>query len=123
MIDPQTSFETATVSIRNIVTIKYNPFKVELFHRKDDEHDHERFRRRVRVILKEGPAFLPTAEDVIITKLRWLLQLNRDKDRQDINAVIRQQRTTLDWPYIESWCDKHGTLPLLAEIRQAVDGL
>lgn len=122
-IDPQTSFETATFSIRNIITVKESPFKVELFHRKEDEHDQERFRRRVRAVLKEGPAYLPTAEDVIITKLRWLLQLNRDKDRADVKGVIGQQYKALDWSYIESWCDKHGTRQLLDEIRKSVTGI
>ena len=27
---------------------------------------------------------------------------------------------TIDWPYIEGWCDKHGTRPLLERIRRTV---
>jgi hypothetical protein len=30
------------------------------------------------------------------------------------------QRDKLDWPYIESWCDRHGTRSLLEEIRRTV---
>ena len=26
----------------------------------------------------------------------------------------------LDWPYIESWCDRHGTRKLLEQIRKEV---
>ena len=58
----------------------------------------------------------PTAEDVIIWKLRWA----RAKDREDVRAVIGVQQGLLDWPYIEGWCERHGTRALLEEIRRTV---
>ncbi len=120
LIDPQTTFETATFSIRNLVTVKDSPFKIELFHLKDDDHDRERFQRRVRKVMENCTAFMATAEDVIITKLRWLLRINRPKDRDDIKGVIASRKDKLDWPYVELWCDRHGTRPLLDEIRKSI---
>ena len=56
------------------------------------------------------------AEDVIVMKLRWF----RQKDRDDVRNVIAVQRGKLDWAYIESWCQRHGTLVLMEEIRRTV---
>jgi len=33
------------------------------------------------------------------------------------------QGDRLDWPYVESWCDRHGTRALLDEIRRSVPPL
>ena len=63
-------------------------------------------------------ACLPTAEDVIIQKLRWSRGAKRAKDFADVVAVLQVQGPTrLDWRYIEEWCGKHQTLDLLAEAK------
>jgi len=41
----------------------------------------------------------------------------------DVRAVIGVQGEQLDWPYIESWCERHGTRALLEEIRRTVPKL
>lgn len=92
------------------------PFKVELFLLSNDAHDQERFRRRLRLEVLGRKLWLPTAEDVIVTKLRW----KRTKDIDDVRNVMSVQRGRLDWPYIEKWCGEHGTLALLNEIRRTV---
>jgi hypothetical protein len=122
-LDPQMSFETATMTSRHILDVVGSPFKIELFHLSDDPHDQERFRRRKRVKLLEKEAYLPTAEDVIITKLRWAQGTTRSKDRDDIEAVLAVQGDALDWPYVYSWCDQHGTRALLDEIRRSLPPL
>jgi hypothetical protein len=33
------------------------------------------------------------------------------------------QGEKLDWPYIEGWCERHGTRGLLEEIRRTVPHL
>lgn len=59
----------------------------------------------------------PTAEDVIIQKLRWSSRAKRSKDFADAVAVLQVQGNALDWPYIEHWCGLHHTLDLLAEAK------
>lgn len=66
--------------------------------------------------MRDRQVFFPTAEDVIIWKLRW----RRTKDREDVRGVIGVQGDKLDWPYIKRWCDRHGTRALLEEIRRTV---
>ena len=115
-IDPQLKFETNTGTFKQEMHFAGTPFTVELFRLSKDVFDQERFRRRVPVKLLGRETFIPTAEDVVIMKVRWL----REKDKADIKNVLTVQRGKLDWPYIENWCRLHGTLAKLEEIRRTV---
>jgi hypothetical protein len=114
--DPQLSFETNTGTYRQLLKHSISPFKIELFLLSNDPHDQARFQRRVAVAAYGRQIWLPTAEDVIVMKLRWA----RSRDRDDARGVISIQGETLDWAYIDSWCDRHGTRALLEEIRRTV---
>lgn len=111
-LDRQMQFEGVTGTYKNLVTVEGTEFSIELFRLSRDPHDQERFRRRVQVPLLERAAWLPTAEDVVITKLRWF----RSKDRDDIRDVIAVQKDRLDWDYLHRWCDAHDTRQLVDEI-------
>jgi hypothetical protein len=119
-IEPQLLFETVTATTRTVVAVAGTEFKIELFRLSQDSHDQERFRRRVRRQILGCDAFLPTAEDVIVTKLRWLLRAGRSKDREDIRDVIAVQCHSLDWNYVHRWCEAHGTRTQLDEIRRSI---
>jgi hypothetical protein len=119
-LDPQMSFETVTGTLRNIIQVIDVAFTIELFRLSDDPHDQERFRRRRRIKLFNRETVLPTAEDVIITKLRWSVQGQRNKDWDDVRDVISVQGDRLDWDYVYSWCDRHGTRATLDEIRRSI---
>src|SRR5262249_14086556 len=108
-LDPQLSFETITGTTRYIIRLADTPFQIEIFVSGEDPHDQERFRRRHRVQIQGREAFVPTAEDVIITKLRWSLLGQRHKDLDDARNVIAVQGDRLDWDYLYRWCDLHGT--------------
>jgi hypothetical protein len=119
-LDPQMSFETVTMTTRHIIEVDEVPFTIELFHLSDDEHDQERFRRRKRVRLFDRETWLPWVEDVVVTKTRWSHQGRRTKDKDDVRDVISVQGDALDWSYIYAWADRHGTRPLLDEIRASI---
>ncbi len=53
---------------------------------------------------------------MIIQKLRW----GRPQDQVDVDNMITIQSPDLDWPYIEKWCDLHGTRVLLDQIRASL---
>jgi hypothetical protein len=110
----QFRFETNTGTICQEFAIRGSTFRVEMFTLSDDPHDAHRFARRVERPFGESTAFFPTAEDVIVWKLRWA----RPKDLEDIKSVIlvQEQEHPLDWPYIHDWCAKHGTTARLEEI-------
>jgi hypothetical protein len=122
-LDPQMSFESVTGTLRHIVEVKASRFKIEFFRLSDDPHDQERFRRRCRAKLFDREVFLPTAEDVIVTKLRWALGAKRNKDWDDIRNVIAVQGDRIDWDHVYSWCDQHGTRELVDEIRRSIPTL
>jgi hypothetical protein len=118
-LDPQASFETVTGTQRHILVAKDNKFKVEVFHLSSDEHDQERFRRRLTVNYPSlyARVCILTAEDVIVTKLRWA----RAKDLEDVKDVIAVQETNaLDWDYIHRWTATHGTRAKLDAIRASI---
>ncbi len=120
-LEAQMSFETITATRRFIVRMARPPFTIELFLLSDDPHDRERFaRRRTQEFLPGHPAVLPSAEDVIITKVRWSMRGKRQRDREDARMVIAVQATRLDWDYIYRWCDAHGTRALLEELRRSL---
>lgn len=115
-LEPQLSFETNTGTFRQVLRLKKKTFKVELFLLSQDPHDQARFSRRRTVPLFERQVWLPSPEDVIVTKLRWA----RGKDKDDARDVMAVQQDKLDWAYIEEWCRRHGTLPLMEEIRRSI---
>ena len=122
-LDPQASFETVTATRRLILRVVGTKFYIEFFSLSDDPHDQQRFARKVRATFSGRETFLPTAEDVIITKLLWEFRTQRNKDKNDVVNVIFVRRDQLDWPYIEQWCDRHGTRALLEEIRRSLPPL
>ncbi|HPM23665.1 MAG TPA: hypothetical protein PLP66_07140 [Phycisphaerae bacterium] len=118
--EPQMSFETVTGTTRQILEAPGGVFKIELFFLTDDPHDQARFARRVPVAVLGRQAYAASAEDVVITKLRWSKQGQRHKDVDDVRAVLTVSGAMLDWDYIHRWCDAHGTRALLDEIRRTI---
>ena len=114
------AFEAVTGTVRHLVTLAGSPFVCELFELSDDPHDQSRFARRLAARVLTRDAFVASAEDTIITKLRWVAGANRPKDRDDIRNIIAVQGTALDWAYMERWSAAHGTAQLLAEIAASV---
>lgn len=119
-LDRQISFETVTATQRYVLHLADIPFTVELFLLSDDAHDQQRFARRQRVRFFDREVCLPTAEDVIITKLRWSHAGRRTKDLDDVRNVIAVQGDRIDWPYVTAWCERHGTHGLLDDVRQSL---
>ncbi len=121
-LDPQMQMEAFTGSFRNVVTFLPTKFQIELFRlNSQDEHHRERFRRRRRILLGEinRQAWIPTAEDVVIQKLRW----QRRKDLDDVVNILAVNRSHLDWDYVNLWTQKHGTDALLQELLQSLPNL
>lgn len=119
-LDQQAAFEAVTGTTRYLVTLRRSPFVCELFVCGDDPHDVARFERRQRVRVLERDVFMATAEDMILTKLRWASLANRGKDRDDVRNMIAVRGADLDWTYIERWARVHDTIGLLDAIRDSI---
>lgn len=83
-LSPHMSFELVAGTNRFELEIEGTAFKVEFFILSSDLHDQERFSRRKQVAMDDLPLFVPSVEDVIITKLRWA----RPKDIEDIEEIL-----------------------------------
>jgi hypothetical protein len=116
-LDPQLGFESVTATTKIILRAEQEEFEVELFGLSDDPHDQERFKRRICVDWFGLPMWMASAEDALITKLRWANQIGRAKDIADAQNIVGVSGDNLDWPYIEHWCDQHCSRPLLEKIR------
>lgn len=119
-LEPQVQFETVTASQMHVCTVADSAFRMELFLLTDDPYDRERFDRRYQLTLPFGAVWMPTVEDVIVTKLLWAVRAGRLKDQDDCRGVIALQGNLVDWEYVGRWCDCHGTRGLLDEIRRSI---
>lgn len=121
--DPQATFETLTGSRRHILTAKTKPpFIVELFELGTDPFMIERFSRRRTEWSSQiqRHIYLPTAEDVVVQKLRW----GRSKDLEDVRDVLAVQTPArLDMNYINHWCHIHKTSSHLLTILKEIEPL
>lgn len=117
-LEEQSSFEMITATRKELLRIERSAFLIEIFHLSSDPFDQVRFERRVKKrISTDAQTWFPTAEDVIIQKLRWA----RSKDFDDVVAILRVQ-TKLDFNYIKHWCGQHETLSLLEKARTEAAG-
>lgn len=112
--DGQVVFDTITWGRRHVgKTFTQPTIKIELFELFDDPFVIREFerRRRIHIPILNCESWIPTAEDVIVQKLRW----GRPKDLDDVTDILAVQGTdTLDMDYITGWCDTHGTHPRLS---------
>jgi hypothetical protein len=119
-LDPQPSLESVTMTTRYVLKVADLDYSIEFFLLSEDPHDQERFRRRVEVMVLDRRAWLPTAEDVIVTKLNWYHIDRRGKDLDDVRGILAVQGDRLDWAYLEAWCDRHGSREHLESLRRAL---
>ena len=120
--EPQMAFETVTGKTMHKFRERGSKFLIEIFEADlSDAHERARFDRRWKRSLVGREAYFTTAEDVVIQKLRWYARLGRDKDVKDVHLVLFHQWETLDWSYVEHWCDEHGTRDVLREAKKVVE--
>jgi hypothetical protein len=121
-LDPQASFETVTGSTRHLLRSSRSPFTVELFSlRPDDAHDCARFDRRLRVEALGVRLWVMSAEDVVVTKLRWASAPGRQKDLSDAQGILAMMGDAVDLDYVRGWCHRHGTIATLEALLAALE--
>lgn len=118
--EPQAQFDTITWGRRQVGTSRFSPpYRVELFEMFDDPLVISEFARRTItfVPMLNRNVWLPSAEDVVIQRIRW----GRSKDLDDARDVLAVQGPeTLDMTYIRNWCATHGTTQRLETIIESL---
>jgi hypothetical protein len=93
--------------------------KVDFWLPKPDPFDREMLRRRVQVTLFGEPAWIATAEDVILHKLVWNRITPSDRQLGDAAGVVAVQTDALDKYYLRRWAQE---LKLAGELEQLLSG-
>lgn len=120
--EAQSFFEMVTATRKELLHVEGTNFVIELFQLSSDSFDQARFERRVEAKVDENKTvWFPTAEDVVIQKLRWSKDGGRGKDFDDVVSVLKIQKS-LDFDYINRWCGIHESLSLLEKALTEAGG-
>ncbi len=87
-------------SIFNIID-HASGFKADFIILKDEPYRQTEFSRRVKGDFFNLPIYIVTAEDLLISKLVWIQQLQSGIQMEDIKNLKVLQ--SLDWEYINRW--------------------
>src|SRR5260221_13354421 len=93
--------------------------KVDFWLPKPEPFDREMLRRRAQVTLFGEPAWISTAEDVILHKLVWNRITPSDRQLGDAAGVVAVQREKLDGACLRKWA---GQLGVSAELDGLLSG-
>ena len=93
--------------------------KVDFWLPKPAPFDQEMLRRRVQVTLFGEPAWIATAEDVILHKLVWNRISPSDRQLGDAAGIMAVQADALDKNYMRHWAQE---LKLTSELERLLSG-
>lgn len=79
-------------------------YKADFIILKNEEFRKEEFKRKVAMEYFDKTIYLVSAEDLLISKLIWIQELQSAIQMEDIKNLA--QLNTLDWPYIGVWLKK-----------------
>ncbi len=84
----------------NIIDHK-SGFKADFVVLKDEPFRQEEFNRRRKVNSFGLDVFVVSPEDLLISKLIWIQELQSSIQKDDI--INLAQLADLDWPYVQNW--------------------
>ena len=90
--------------------------KVDFWLLKPEPFEQEMFARRVATTLFGEPAWIATAEDVILHKLYWNKITPSDRQLGDAAGVFAVQTGKLDQAYLRGWAKELGVTATLEQI-------
>ncbi|MGH9516790.1 MAG: DUF6036 family nucleotidyltransferase [Terriglobales bacterium] len=89
-------------SMFNVIDLS-DGWKIDLIIRKTRAFSHEEFNRRQVVNVQGLPLFVASPEDVIIAKLEWSKLSESKRQIEDVAAILRARRESLDQIYLKKW--------------------
>jgi hypothetical protein len=93
--------------------------KVDFWLPKPEPFDREMLKRRTQVTLFGEPAWISTAEDVVLHKLVWNRISPSDRQLGDVAGVVAVQAGALDQSYLRQWAQE---LKLTSELERVLSG-
>ena len=93
----------------NVIDVQ-SALKADFWQLRQNEFEHEIFRRRISVDLFGARAWVATAEDVILHKLYWNGLSPSDRQLSDAAGVFAVQGSELDMNYLRRWASWLGVM-------------
>ncbi|MBI4601059.1 MAG: hypothetical protein HY721_03775 [Planctomycetes bacterium] len=90
--------------------------KVDFWVLRPEPFEQAMFDRRARAAIFGEPAWIATAEDVVLHKLYWNTITPSERQVGDAAGVVAVQGTALDLSYLRPWADLLGVRPLLEDL-------
>lgn len=87
----------------NIIHLE-SSYKIDLIVRSDDVFEKAKFRRRKAMEFGGTLLYVITLEDLIISKLRWIQQLESELHKRDIETLLLNP--DIDKEYVKNWCER-----------------
>jgi hypothetical protein len=78
-------------------------FKVDFIVRKDTVFRENEFLRRRKAVIANFDVWIVSPEDLIISKIEWIQQIQSDKQINDIINLLAYP--SVDKDYIKNWCN------------------
>ena len=79
-------------------------YKIDFIVRKNSEYRQLEFSRRIRTDDYGFDVWIVSIEDLIISKIAWIQELQSDRQIDDIQNLLKNP--TADKEYIKKWCEK-----------------
>lgn len=98
---------------------KRSALKVDFWLPKPEPFDREMLRRRLPATLFGEPAWIATAEDVILHKLLWNRISPSERQLGDAAGVVAVQADTLDKNHLQHWAQE---LNVTSELERLLSG-
>ena len=89
-------------SMFNIIDFN-SGFKADFVILKEEKYRQVEFSRRTTAQFFDSKIFIVTAEDLLLSKLIWIQELQSNLQMDDIKTLAKKQ--DLDWNYIDNWID------------------
>ena len=93
-------------------------WKADLIIRPDDPFSREEFARRQHVDLLGVSASVATAEDTIISKLKWARAGASERQLRDVASILATSGDQLDRGYLDRWIRELGLQDEWQEARK-----
>jgi len=85
----------------NIIHLE-SSYKIDFIVRSSHPFEIQKFQRRQKIEFLGSTIWVITLEDLIISKLMWIQQLESELQKRDIQSLLENSKTDLD--YVKQWC-------------------
>lgn len=95
--------ETQRLGMFNVIDHETG-FKVDFILRKNSKYRKHEFSRREKIQIVDFDVWIVSPEDLVVSKIEWIQQLQSDKQITDIGNLLALPE--INKIYIKNWCER-----------------